>query len=180
MPTLIPRPLYDNLLHRIEQASTFNAEATTRLSEMLAELESKLKELPFKHQITVKNGPDDPFALSFDRWKGDWALLVPGDDESRDVDDDGRRELTSASVDTKLRAAPLILQLLEEIASAQEAIAQRCRRASECFQSDEHKAKIAAKSLIAGLPKAPTAKTRSDNPPSEYDAPAPGGDHVPF
>lgn len=116
-----------NALQGVLQSSTRYADAMTALTRTIVDLEKQLNSMPGKRSVSVvpaKGFNPDPAGLRFDRDKdGNWAIFYEPSAMTTLVAAAVTKTLPpvvllrQASVDIKLKAAPLLPLLLEKLAS---------------------------------------------------------------
>jgi hypothetical protein len=117
----MPEPnLLDSALARIRSKSAQFAEKASEVSAMIEHVDAHLRDIPGKIPVTVG---DKRVKIGVDR-DSDWGIwLVDEDSEPSALEPSDvplRESLTGVAIKRKVRAFPLVLQLLDEIEAEQE------------------------------------------------------------
>lgn len=103
------------LLRDLEAAGPAYAALTTSLSQAIEELELRLNRLEGKVSVEV-NDANNSVALSWDRRGEEWAIYYcTGQLTDDPFDESNWRPLTSAPIEVKAQAVPLLKELLAAI-----------------------------------------------------------------
>ncbi len=112
MPKIPSKVSIEELVQNVEASSIALGEKATHLSEVILEIDNRLREMPGKTAVAVNN---DDVKLSFDRLGGVWALWVIDGESPNTPDGRARVALGGISIPRKARAFLLLPQLLRKI-----------------------------------------------------------------